>query len=197
MWTGTFPFVDEDGVLYLVGSWGYRIAHEVVQIVGGYFGVLFISQGDLDFQSDLYGRPRRNVLQPCSCCPATQPDGALPYDDFQISGGLVVWMALIYSILHFLAADPFPHPFWKILGASGYTLHLDYMHAKHLVVDKYLLGSVLFLLVYRLLPGTPDDNLAQVWIVVEDYYKRNETKTRYKILKLTMFNDGSDGYPVQ
>ena len=99
-------------------------------------------------------------------------------------------MAMLYSVAHFMAADPFPHPFWQIPGVSDYNLNLDYMHVKHLGVDKYFLGSVLFLLAYRLLPKSPQGNINGIYEFVEAFYKSGDVKTRYKILKLAMFNTG-------
>ena len=170
---------------------GSKLATEVVWLVG----VLFICKGYLDFQAALFPRPKHNACQPCSGCPATQPDGALPYDNFQTVAGGAPWMALLYSVAHFMAADPFPHPFWQIPGVSGYSLNLDYMHVKHLGVDKYFLGSVLFLLAYRLLPKSPQENINDIYEFVEAFYKSGDVETRYTILKLTMFNTGPGGYP--
>ena len=83
---------------------GHKLATEVVWLAGVFFGVLFLCQGDLDFQAAFYSRPRHNAGQPCSGCPATQPDGALPYDNFQTVAGGAPRMALLYSVAHFMAA---------------------------------------------------------------------------------------------
>ena len=46
---------------------------------------------------------------------------------------------------------------------------------------------MIFLLVHHILPGTPEQNLVQVWIDIEGEYKSLDTKNRYNSMRMTMF----------
>ena len=46
------------------------------------------------------------------------------------------------------------------------------MHAKHLGVDVYFLGSVLALLVDHILPGTIQQNLDTIAVFMRAFYKK-------------------------
>ena len=146
VWTGIFDSNDENGVPYPVGSWGWKLANEIGEIAAGIFGVLLIQQGDLDWLSDWYKWPRRNAGSPCGFCPCTGVDGAMPWSNFAtVVGGEAPWLNFIFSIAHFLAHVPVQHPMLALSACSGLSAHLDYMHVKHFGVDKYLLGSVLYM----------------------------------------------------
>ena len=51
----------------------------------------------------------------------------------------------------------------SIEGVSILSFYPDWMHCKHLGIDKHLLGSCLYVLVHYILPGGTDANLAVVW----------------------------------
>ena len=42
---------------------------------------------------------------------------------------------------------------------------------------------------------TPENNLEKVWAKVVDYYRRTKSRSRYGILRMTMFKNGPGGYP--
>jgi hypothetical protein len=54
---------------------------------------------------------------------------------------------------------------FSLPGVTALAVAYDYMHCKYLGVDGYLFGSVFWLLCFQILPGTPKENLAQVWAV--------------------------------
>ena len=73
-------------------------------------------------------------------------------------------------------------------GVNVHSLYPDWMHVKHLGIDKVLLGSVLWMLVNVVLPG--DDafqKLAIVWNDILRIYAEDGTTTRYGSIKMTMF----------
>ena len=72
-----------------------------------------------------------------------------------------------------------------------YSLHPDWMHAKHLGTDKVLLASVLYLLVYNVLGGTAEENLKTVWLDILDWYQRLGVDNKFAQLKPTMFSTKS------
>ena len=72
---------------------------------------------------------------------------------------------------------------------TALAVSYDWLHCKYLGVDATQLGSILFLLVFTLLPhGDPLQNLKMVWDYMEGYYAAHQVSARYTSFgKLTMF----------
>ena len=75
-----------------------------------------------------------------------------------------------------------------IQGVTIPSFHPDRMHCKHLGIDKHLLGSVLYVLVHYILPGTVEENLEVVWRDIESVYQVYNTENRYGHMRQTMFH---------
>ena len=79
---------------------------------------------------------------------------------------------------------------FRLAFVSCLTYYIDLMHARFLGSDGYFLGSVLFLLIFDALDGSPDDNLAFVLSSIKDYYLIHEywkqKLARFKTLKMAM-----------
>ena len=71
------------------------------------------------------------------------------------------------------------------------SFHPDWMHCKALGIDKPLLGSVLYVLVHFVLPGTVEENLAAVWRDIEDGYEKLSSENRFGHMRQTMFHTKS------
>ena len=52
-------------------------------------------------------------------------------------------------------------------------------------------GSVLWCVIHIVLPGTPEENLATVWADIQRLYKEMQTENKYWVIRMTMFNTGS------
>eukprot|EP00959_Pyramimonas_sp_CCMP1952_P295495 6180316-Pyramimonas_sp.AAC.2 len=65
------------------------------------------------------------------------------------------------------------------------------MHTKHLGVDKYFLGSVLWVLVFMLIPNTPDAALQIVFESCEKWWRDHGVSSSdcFSKLKVSMFID--------
>ena len=50
----------------------------------------------------------------------------------------------------------------KLPGVSILSFYPDWMHCKSLGIDKFLLGSTLYVLVHYVLDGTVDKNMSDV-----------------------------------
>ena len=100
-------------------------------------------------------------------------------------------MKSIYNVDSWLeSGGGFCHIF-TIVGVTVHSLHPDWMHAKHLGTDKVLCGSVMYLLVYFVLSGTPEENLMTVWLDVLYIYKRDGVSNKFAQMKTSMFNTKS------
>jgi len=76
----------------------------------------------------------------------------------------------------------------QIVGVSILSFYPDWMHCKHLGIDKHLLGSVLYVLVHHILPDDVEANLAVLWRDIEQTYKDLGTDNRYGHMRQTMFH---------
>ena len=79
----------------------------------------------------------------------------------------------------------------QIEGVSITSFYPDYMHCKHLGIDKILLGSTLWVLVHHVMPGSVDANLEQLWREIEDLYDSLGSENRYGHMRQTMFTTQS------
>ena len=77
-----------------------------------------------------------------------------------------------------MVANPHRIDLFKLPGVTATSYVVDLMHAKHMGTDKYYYGSVLFLLVYVMLPGTPELNLQTVWNECKLWYKNHPHHAR-------------------
>ena len=161
LWRGEWPTEDWDGVKYRKGSWQYKAAHtNNGRQADGHFGLLFCFQHDLDWGYKTYGLPNPNRIDggPCPLC-ACNSSGHMNLIDFSMDAA---WREPIWSRATFLARFPehcavFDLPFISIALYCS-----DYMHNKHLGVNTYFHGSVLWLLSYCRLDGTPTANLGLI-----------------------------------
>ena len=62
----------------------------------------------------------------------------------------------------------------------------DWLRTKHLGTDQYFFGSVLHLLIYRILPNTPEDNLTEIWALCKQYIKDHQIKVCFGGMTLSM-----------
>ena len=80
---------------------------------------------------------------------------------------------------------------FRLPFVTALTACPDVMHCKYLGTDKYAYGSVLFILVFLLLPGSIADNVATVWNFIKHFYKDNNYNARglkaYTSFRLGMF----------
>ena len=114
------------------------------------------------FSCELLWGPRNTSATPCFCCPVGQKDSALHYNDFRVAPVPAPWMNQIRNVLYFLA-NPSDHPLLNWGPVTMLTLTLDWMHCKYLGSDKLLYGGVFHVIVYKLLPGTAQQNMVQTW----------------------------------
>ena len=153
-----------------------------------YFSIVYISCciGDLDYWRDKLQLPNSTSNEPCALCPCNTT--TVPWFHFNY---LAAWIQSFYNIDTWLASGGGKCRLFTIVGVTVYSLHPDWMHAKHLGTDKVLLASVLYLLVYNVLGGTAGENLKTVWLDILDWYQRLGVDNKFAQLKPTMFSTKS------
>ena len=92
----------------------------------------------------------RGTSHQCNLCPADIHN--YPYNDVSEAAA---WMGHEFTEVEFRAAHPDMCDIFLAPGVSHLALAADTMHNKHLGMDQYYLASVLYLLVFVMLPGMP------------------------------------------
>lgn len=164
LWEGMWPSRDHHGKPFPAGSQAHRLAN--TPLAGGYFGALVTIKGDLDYYAKVLRLPWYTSLKPCALCAADSAE--MPWSDIR-PGAL--WRSRCWRRTEWEAAFPDAHPL--LVGPFGFGIEsvcADLMHVKHMGTDAWFFGSVLHVLVYTLLPGSPEDNLQTVW----DFIRRDQ-----------------------
>ena len=71
------------------------------------------------------------------------------------------WRNLMQESMHCIFRIPF---------ISGLNVDPDELHVVHLGCNSYMLGSVLWLLCFRILKGRPSENMSRVWSLIARPY---------------------------
>ena len=187
LWIGLWPNVDWNG-----NPWTnpIDIDRQLKPLAGGptdfLFGCVWGLVHDLEFYFKELLLNHFNVkLDPCFCCPATCGIGPMNVNDFR--DGLAPWMLEIITKAQWATSPYNRHAIWNIPGVTLLTATVDLMHCKHLGTDQYFYASVLVVLCYYLLPGTPEQNLEIVFRGIRDHYGNTPSTNRYTNLQLCMF----------
>jgi len=126
----------------------------------------------------------------CDFCPAHR-DPAEPgmlYNNFSKSAH---WKRKLFTTAQWLSIyeGVKPHPVFMVLGIGHYSIEPDELHVIYLGTLQYLLGSVLYLLVYKILGHGADKNLAAVWSAIQKDYAKHKVSCQIGNLTLSSFVD--------
>ena len=158
-----------------------------------YFGVVWVLRGDLEYFWQEYGQPNPNSRQPCIMCPATT-NADDPVQLHEYRGGQMRWLSRIYSKAQFFTTRYSAHAlFHKVHGGiSSLTFMPDLLHCKHLGTDQYFYGSVLWILIYVILPDGHADNLKTIFDHIKDQYGTLNIEQRFQNMTLNMISNKTD-----
>lgn len=146
------------------------------QLAGGFRGILYVINGDLDYLDKALFLPSCNSANMCCWCPANLTN--IPW--WELKPGST-WMAQLYTALTVLAGVC---AIFQVPGVSLMTVAPDWMHNKHLGTDMYFYGSVLWLLCYVLLEGTPEANMDIVLEDIKAEYRKQGIACRFQNITL-------------
>ena len=183
LWHGTWPTAD---------AWGRDFDGDSVDgqraglpLAGGYYGVLWTIQGDLDWYHKAFHLSHWRHAQPCFLCQAKTT--TLPWNVFLEDAP---WRATTWQGDAWLAAHAERHFLLTLPGVSIISVYPDWLHCKHLGVDQYFLGSVLWMLVYVLSPGQePQEAMHAVWEALQEQYGLQQTTGKFSMMRLSMFTN--------
>ena len=166
---GQWPDEDADGVKYVRGVPGYRKRNQ--PLAGGYFGVLYVIRGDLEWYAKYFDFPRWNSRCPCAFCPATQRAESELYWRHSDPASA--------SFASSLRTTPewCTNPLLQDWSASFLVLWPDYMHCKHLGTDLYFYSSVMILIMVTFLEGDLADRVEALRDEIKAFDDRSGTRS--------------------
>lgn len=164
MFLGVWPKRDYNGNVYPPGS--ALAARGGQPLAGGFYCAVWCVRGDLDHMCKVYGFPMWNTATPCALCRANRTD--IPWTDARPHAA---WRSTVFTNETWRVAVPRRHVLFELPGAGILTYLPDVMHMLHLGVYQYFMGSVLELLVYYIMPDSPESNLSVVWDMIRNVYK--------------------------
>lgn len=185
---GIWPTHDWNDNPYLPSTKEHHLAHVVKWLAVGYYGVLRVATTDLEFY--YHGFKLENSGHgPTPCIFGRCDWDDLNWRDFRPTAP---WWDHLYTKASWLAAHPehialFDLPFISILN----NVFGDWMRVKYLGVGQYFLGSILWLLVFNILPWSPQKNLETVWGCVLEGYRLHNTphNERYGCISINVFKN--------
>ena len=136
-----------------------------------------------------YGMCHYNAARPCGVCPASAAEDA----HVMMRSNCFLPYAQRQTLMHMPDAwrrsqDTF-HCIFELSYLSILNIEPDELHIMHLGTTQYMLGSTLWSLCYQLLPGTPSQNMEQVWGSIVSYYSEHQVDTQYSNLTRSSFCD--------
>ena len=150
--------------------------------------------GDLEFLANELHYPHFNAVRPCWLCGVTRDDrNACKLFDFRADAP---WKGTLISTEEGLVSPCPGHPLSLLRAFTRFHTTGDLMHTGALGVLLWFLGSVLKqLVVDSAIPGTPDDRLKTVWVMILEKYDALGFRSRLTRLARTMFDHGDKQYP--
>ncbi|CAK0807567.1 unnamed protein product [Prorocentrum cordatum] len=177
LWGGVWPETDEEGKAMPSGS-------PQGELAGGRYACVRGLLGDLDYFFQVLNMPNYNSAgNPCGWCPCNA--STMPWFDFRAGAE---WVSRVYAVEEWRTSGaPHARPLLSAPGISIHSLMPDWMHIKHLGLDKRLYGSALHCLVHCTMSGTPDTNLITLRTEIWDVYKVSKTNSKFSRIKMTTF----------
>ena len=157
-----------------------------------FLGFPFILRGDLDWFLKRMKLQNYGSAFPCNLCRCNLSD--VPWNDLR---RLALSLTTTWDDASWKAA----HANCKCLlyrldFFSFLTTSVDWLHTMHIGILQYVYASILTLLVYHELPGSPNDNIKTVMQFLRQYWKLNPTPAHFRYIRLSMFSvDPDEGYP--
>ena len=193
---GEFPHADDDGIPYAPGSRGFRLRGKPLCGRGRkkLRFVIFTMRADLDFYLKRWYLQNYNTYrepcEPCNNCNANTTTRSWKNVSRDAACFSTTWTQAEWEVAH----PNHPNPLMDGEVMSIHVINSDWMHCAHLGVWQEYLGSILHLLFYDMLPGTPDENCRCIHSELKAYWAVNPNPGHYQNLRLNMIRSAT-GYP--
>ena len=156
-------------------------------LCGGFFFVPWIVKADLDALAKCFGFRHYSAGIPCELCECTSEQNDWPnnYANFTARAN---WKKTLHTILTWRLGELL-HPLFHLIFFSCHNIEPDELHIIHQGTSTYMYGSILWKLVYQILPGDASENMALIWGHIVERYRQLGTDAQYSNLDLSSFCD--------
>ena len=125
--------------------------------------VIWILTGDLPFLSDEWDMPNCNSNEFCWMCRCNRGDCS--FTDFRMGAG---WRRSLLDWDEGRSVAISTHPIWTLIGISRWNVPGDLMHTGCLGILLWLLGAVLYELIFHgSFSGTIDHRRQELWTRIQ------------------------------
>ena len=157
-----------------------------------FFCFPIIYRGDLEWKRDFLGLQNYNLAnEPCNSCRANS--STRNWRNFNRDSPAMATTWTTEAWRH--AKHPPKNPLFLSAFMSILVVLPDWMHTMHLGVYQYMLSSVLWLLVFDVLGGTPQENMKRVWTALRTFWRLYPTPGRFQNMRIPMFEGTNSSYP--
>ena len=155
--------------------------------------VIHALKGDLDHLAKEWGLRNYNSKWPCQwcLCGRLQVFPRMRYNDF---GPDAAWKGQLLSVSQWSAGYSSLFYIFELEYNTHLNIKPDELHIMHLGNSMYMLGSILSMLVFQMLGGSPQASMEQVWSEVMDYYTQHRVEAQFTNLELGTFHHAGN-YP--
>ncbi|CAK8992493.1 Uncharacterized protein SCF082_LOCUS3127 [Durusdinium trenchii] len=164
MFHGVWPATDFQGKEYLPGSAAHKRAGP--PLAGGSRCCVAGTLGDLEYTRVFLRLPRWSSAENCcSLCLASKR----PHWRQDAAWTTTTWRPDTWRVWRNKSTSSI----FKIIGVTACSIAADFMHSKYLGADQYIYiyASIMFIIIYILLPSTPEQNTLTMWEFIRAYYK--------------------------
>jgi hypothetical protein len=181
---GEWPDRDSKGNLFEPGSFEFHMREHYRFLANGFFAILFILKGDLDYVANTLGLEHYSrVPGNCALCKANKTN--IPWTEFNESAS---WLATVWKDFRtWRVANPNHCKLFSLAGLGATSFFPDLMHCKYLGSDMYFYGSVLVYMIWYALPNSKDKNMENLWECIREYYKTHAVSCQFQNLQRSMF----------
>lgn len=189
---GVWPSEDHKGCKFASSSAAGKKAG--TWLAEGYAGILWTLVGDLEYLTQYLKLPHYgSKTSPCALCQCKGDYSDTSWRDCRPNATWVgmQWTPEAWQAWeHRSSCDLF-----RLLpGLTACATAYDFMHSKYLGTDMVFLAGCLWLLCYRILEGSPLDNLQLCWQKLLEVYKKKKILDRYRgMSKLSIFERKKGG----
>ena len=197
--TGKGPLLDWDLNPFTPGTLEHMLIDR--ELAGGYFLVTWSLKNDTEFGVNHYEMPGHwSSGHPCQDCDANKIDlSPSKWSNFNPDAP---WKDHTFMIVDQLAAHCLfkgktLHPVFQSLESGGLGLSpmmrgKDGLHVLDLGTTMQVNGNVLWQLVYRRLPGEPEENMKVIWLQIQELYLTRGVTSQFAFIGLSMFCNPKD-----
>jgi hypothetical protein len=187
LYDGRFPENDWNGKPWASTSSEALLAKEhLCSASEEFFCVIWSVKGDLDWYAKSLGLNSYNANEPCPYCPVSKLKSKHFWPtNFSLTAP---WKIQQISAADWRASVGYLHPIFKGFEfLSVLNVEVDELHVLYLGISQYFLGSILWMLTYTMVAGTPEQAFAKIWAAILEQYKIQNTGVQYSQMAISSF----------